>query len=324
MIPTGGCALRNLLAGEDPVGTATPFDHLFLLQIPPPWERIAAATPGVPREVREALAEAAARGLTAHALLVDGGETPPEGGLRLLHFARPAGAAKRYVRASYTTPADAVATTMAGIVRGEGATPAGVAREAAERPVRDLLVCTHGERDDCCGRYGEAAYRYLRDRHAGPALHVWRVSHFGGHRFAPTLVDLPDGRCWGRLSEEACDAIVRRSGDPRELASCYRGWHALPAAAQVPERDLFFAHGWSWREAEVEAVVEETSDAGSLEVALRYRRSDGPFERATARLAPVSGVAVQASCGAEEHPRPRYATRWTEAPSPSPSDASTA
>ena len=32
-------------------------------------------------------------------------------------------------------------------------------------------------------------------------IRVWQSSHFGGHQFAPTLIDLPTGRLWGHLED---------------------------------------------------------------------------------------------------------------------------
>ena len=59
-----------------------------------------------------------------------------------------------------------------------------------------IWVCTHGKRDRCCAKYGRALYDALSplapDR-------VWQTSHLGGHRFAPTLVTLPDGLCYGHV-----------------------------------------------------------------------------------------------------------------------------
>lgn len=313
MIPTGGCALANLLADADPIGSATSFDHLFLLQVPPPWNRIALTGPNVPPGVREALVPAAQAGLRAYALLVDGGAEPLDGEVRILHYARGAGPARSLARGAYAAAPERVAAAIEALARD--ATPDGV-RVLAESPARELLVCTHGERDDCCGRFGEAAFAYLRRRHAGPLLSVWRASHFGGHRFAPTLIDLPDGRCWGRLSQEACDALVRRSGAPGDLAACYRGWCALPPEAQVGERDLFFAAGWSWLSAEVASEVRDADGAGTKTVRLTYRQEGGPAGSRLARVTPIGEAVAPASCGADESRFVRYRCSWERAASP--------
>ena len=57
-----------------------------------------------------------------------------------------------------------------------------------EAGARDILVCTHGARDACCGKFGYGFYVEMRGLAAvrGDGVRVWRTSHLGGHRFAPT------------------------------------------------------------------------------------------------------------------------------------------
>jgi hypothetical protein len=69
-----------------------------------------------------------------------------------------------------------------------------------------VLVCTNGRRDVCCARNGrEAVEQLTRDER----LEVWESSHLGGHRFSPTVLQLPDGWLFGgpeaaSLSTAAC------------------------------------------------------------------------------------------------------------------------
>ena len=56
------------------------------------------------------------------------------------------------------------------------------------------MVCTHGNIDAACARFGYPIYQQLRQNYATQSLRVWRCSHFGGHQFAPTLIDFPSGR----------------------------------------------------------------------------------------------------------------------------------
>jgi hypothetical protein len=64
-----------------------------------------------------------------------------------------------------------------------------------------FLICTHGERDPCCGLRGRA----LAVAVAGPD--VFASSHLGGHRYAPTALVLPTGYTYGRLDPAAAAAI---------------------------------------------------------------------------------------------------------------------
>jgi hypothetical protein len=69
-----------------------------------------------------------------------------------------------------------------------------------------LLVCTNGRRDVCCAVNGRDAAARLRleGRHE-----VWESTHLGGHRFSPTVLQLPDGWLFGgpgavSISTDAC------------------------------------------------------------------------------------------------------------------------
>lgn len=324
MIPTRGCALANLIAGEDPIGSATPFDQLFLLQVPPPWERIALDTPRVPAGVRQALVPALQAKQRAYALLVDGDAPLEDGIVRVLFYRRPREPIATYLRSEHRGARDDVAELIAtlseralegrddgfereaGLARDAGSARAAVAAASGgERPRRDLLVCTHGERDGCCGTFGEAAYRHLK-RTIDPAVaRVWRVSHFGGHRFAPTLLDLPDGRIWGKLDADALAGIASRSPAMAGHRDHYRGWCALPPAAQIVERELFAERGWRWRDASVEVDMIET--AGASRVRLRAQLPDAEEDvsvEADVREGPP--VVVPLSCGADESVAPQY------------------
>lgn len=62
-----------------------------------------------------------------------------------------------------------------------------------------FLVCTNGKRDRCCAKWGLPIYRAMVD-YAGEQ--VWQTTHTGGHRFAATLVCLPEGICYGWIDSE--------------------------------------------------------------------------------------------------------------------------
>lgn len=90
-------------------------------------------------------------------------------------------------------------------------------------------------------------YRHLRDTYADEHLRIWRVSHFGGHVFAPTLIDMPTGHFWAYIGEAQAAQIVPRQGDVASLRDHYRGWAGVPAGfAQAAERELWQRAGWAW------------------------------------------------------------------------------
>ena len=56
------------------------------------------------------------------------------------------------------------------------------------------LVCTNGQRDVCCARFGLPLYEQLRMTYG---TRIWQTTHLGGHRFAPNLLCLPSGHVYG-------------------------------------------------------------------------------------------------------------------------------
>lgn len=93
---------------------------------------------------------------------------------------------------------------------------------------RLLLVCTNARRDTCCALRGRPAVADLSARFPG---RVWESAHLGGHRFAPTVLSLPDGFVYGGPDAAGL-------GGP----AC-RGRSALPAPAQAAELAVLEAAG---------------------------------------------------------------------------------
>ncbi len=140
-------------------------------------------------------------------------------------------------------------------------------------PGRHLFVCTHGRRDRCCGRYGYPFYQqaqsWLQTLGLQSTVHLWQVSHIGGHRFAPTLVDLPEGRYYGALTMEDWLALLLHRGSLDRLTRVYRGWSLLPEPAQIVERSLWQHQGWRWMDQPVRFQVQPslcTKDTWDVQV----------------------------------------------------------
>ena len=112
---------------------------------------------------------------------------------------------------------------------------------------RDILVCTHGTVDAACAKFGYPLYRFMRDSLSDGRLRVWRVTHFGGHVFAPTFIDMPTGHYWAYVENQQARQIIQRQGDVGALLGTYRGWAGLDGGfAQALERQLWQEHGWDW------------------------------------------------------------------------------
>ncbi|MDH6290362.1 sucrase ferredoxin [Rhodococcus sp. NM-2] len=107
-------------------------------------------------------------------------------------------------------------------------------------PVTDpvVLVCAHGKRDQCCAVLGRPVAAGLAAEF-GDA--VWECSHTGGHRFAPSLILLPTGYTYGRLSTQESVDAVRAAARGEVYPTGLRGrscWDAPGQVAELAVRDL--------------------------------------------------------------------------------------
>ncbi|HTO00463.1 MAG TPA: sucrase ferredoxin [Microthrixaceae bacterium] len=144
--------------------------------------------------------------------------------------------------------ADEVATSASASAEGRG-------------PV-ELFVCTHGQRDICCGGSGTVLHTQLVDlldleadmpagaRASGYELSVRRVSHTGGHRFAPTALTFPDGYAWSHLDARLALGVARRSIEVSEVMGHVRGSTLFKGGpAQMADRYGLGVVGWDWLDA---------------------------------------------------------------------------
>lgn len=255
------CSAHAGASREDPIGTARPFDRYLMLELPLPWPPGMGTpvweTDRVPGALRAALRTATRRtaecGLTmkTFAAAPDPEYSVP-GLMRIIRFDRKPGAACPLDRVEHHIPVGQAPELVDALFPNdptrETSALSAFTRYRDTTAYRDLAVCTHASVDACCGTKGYPLYRQLREAHGSKdSLRVWRISSFGGHRFAPTLVDLPEARYWGNLTADRMTQLVERSGNPAELMDLYRGWACLrDPGEQVLERELFCSYGWDW------------------------------------------------------------------------------
>lgn len=169
-----------------------------------------------------------------------------DGKVRVFHYFRPQKMFANYEKAEYWVEKERLTELVRAIVlEPEKLTHFYSDRQDGSQ-VREILVCTHTQYDTACGRYGTPLYQKLRKHYADDNLRIWHTSHFGGHKFAPTLIDFPSGRFWGHLKPELLDSLVYQQGDLESLKYCYRGWSGLSRFAQIAEREVWLQEGWQW------------------------------------------------------------------------------
>lgn len=245
------CSVVSKANGEDPIGSAMPCDRFLAIELPLPWLEQHIKEHPIARPVLETiqlLKEEQGISVRLLAIAPDREYSHPAA-TRVLYYERPANLFAKYAKQEFILPSDRVASLVTALL----AQPEQISQFESYRqdtnPIRELAICTHGNVDVACARFGYPIYKKLRTEYAQISegkLRVWRCSHFGGHRFAPTLVDLPQGRYWGHLEIDQLDGLVQHRGAVNELRPFYRGWAGLKPFEQMVEREIWMREGWDW------------------------------------------------------------------------------
>ena len=215
-------------ACADPMaGTSDGVDVWLLLEYRPAWRAKALAAselaPPTKRWLEATVAALAQRGLKARPQFVRQPEIDRDD-VRLLVAVD--GAMWEFAGAGYDflqglDVASAVHSGTLGDLPG--------ARRVSEP---HYFVCTNGQRDLCCARFGLPVYTGLRQTVAERA---WQVTHLGGHRFAPNVLVLPAGLLYGRINpDELADFVAAVESDDVAFAHL-RGRSRYPKHVQAAE-----------------------------------------------------------------------------------------
>lgn len=274
------CATFAGSIGLDPGGTAIAADAVIVIEVPLPW----------PKPV---FAHADLDGLMSMMALSIGptrvlAAVPHDANDRRVLVWRRTGST---ATASIHRPAERVAFVQgltdsdAALVDGEPTDPNAV------------LICTQGSHDVCCGADGVVVAGALE-----AADHqVFRVSHTGGHRFAPTAMTLPAGRMWAYMTADELAAVANDPGAASQHAAKCRGWWgAATGPAQIAERSV-----WERTPTPTAATV-EVDEIGDGTWRCTVGTDDGPWVVQIAVGREVPTIACRAAGGLPAKPAREY------------------
>jgi hypothetical protein len=246
------CSAASLYRGDPQAGTAPVASRWLLVEHQGPWAKQPMETEpllgplGV--EVDKRAASFGGRVL----LVRRPGRRPP--GAEEHHWYAVDTVRRTSVRGTWRTAAD-----LLDAARSLGAALSD-SQDDAEPMV---LVCTHGIRDACCAVKGRPIVNSLA--RAFPDQ-VWECTHLGGHRFAGTLLSLPDGACFGRLDPHQAVAVVTAHQQGRTDAAHLRGTTRWEPAVQAALVAALAAHGPASADDVLPGVVEVDGNHTMVEV----------------------------------------------------------
>ena len=274
------CSRESVDRGMDIIGFASK-DFLVAVEIAAPWPRNILAAKDCPVALVTMTREWAKSGRRFAAY----GVVPPvelqKPGWRWVLLVRRHDFG--FVRHAFHVPQDRVDSFLGQVMREPDRCSELYDWSVQLEPV-DVLLCTHEDRDRCCGKFGRELLNDISER-AIQGVNFWQCSHIGGHMYAPTAITLPDLRCWGYLDVDTLSAILARRSFA-EVVRCYRGWGFLDSVPeQIAERDLLIRYGWDWLEqisAHLPLSCEKKKDGSFVIVALAENSQHHRWEIALA------------------------------------------
>ena len=128
-----------------------------------------------------------------------------------------------------------------------------------------VLCCTHGVKDKCCAKFGNASFKALDEAATAydGAFEIWQSTHLGGCRLASAALVFPDMHKYGRIEAEHVEGLLASERENRPYLPCYRGDGALPPAQQIADieaRRQLNDRGEHPRRVEVLSEQRETDD----------------------------------------------------------------
>lgn len=278
------CSLDSLEANEEMYGTATTVETWLVLEYNGRWSGDAFRDSKIPEAVQAAIKRYL--------------ETLPNSRLQLVKKQEPGGdGIKLFIARSREKDPVLSEITLGGYDDLLDQDIDSIIKDRSSElrePV--FLICTNGEHDKCCGKFGMPVYQEAA--RGAYSQNTWQSVHLGGHRFASTLVCLPHGIYYGRVREGArAEKIFDEYRNGRIELESYRGRSCYSAPIQAAEYFLrketgvreisaFYLRNAKEKDEEIRAEFMSDPDEkifevrlGRLDKALKIFKSCGDEER---------------------------------------------
>ncbi|MDY6781194.1 MAG: sucrase ferredoxin [Cyanobacteriota bacterium] len=295
------CAKASRESGEEIIGSAPGHQTYILIECPQPWAAKEFESRALPPNLRELIERIKKSRASVRFLLIHSRDRVDEELKRVIVYRKKEGFSDGYHKRKFVVAnLEEIAPKLEKYLAGDRDET-----EWVEPLTQEILVCTHGSHDKCCARYGYPFYRQARQIVSElemKKVRVWEASHIGGHRFAPTLLSLPEGRYYGALDADAFRTIIQRAGKMDCMRKVYRGWGLFPMHVQVLERELMLRHGWDWFSYKIDyKILQQKSDRSFTRVELSCQKPNGEVLVYQSDIVPdkSKSLILRGSCGSD-------------------------
>ncbi len=307
------CSVRSRHNLEDPIGSAPGHTRYIFVEVPLPWSHNVEQSAHFPAGLNETLKHCTDQGCKFRLqAFCSESQSTSSGFTRVFDMRLTEQPRARYDKLEFVVANDRLNELVQVLLIDESRLPE--FKEFAQpstASAREIFVCTHGSHDQCCGKFGYTIYKEIEHQYTSSLenpIRVWRTSHIGGHRHAPTLIDFPEGRYWGQITVEVLDHVLLHKGDFSDIAGKYRGLAGIDAFSQVAERELFIREGWAWIDYHKQAIVLRRAN-DEARVRWEYKSQDGTRTGEYEVDVYISGTVVSSGCGSESSEIAQYSIR---------------
>lgn len=177
-----------------------------------------------------------------------------------------------------------------------------------------LFCCTHGKRDRCCAKFGQAAVYELHRQAARKniELDLWECTHINADRFAVNAIVFPQGYMYGGVRVGHIAELLDNLIEGHPFPPCFRGQLGLDTLEQITQA---FGHAYRYENNVANAaIVIESIEQTSMEECKAYLRIENkqtkvPFLRFKLTLSRKEFVSY-IDCNAVDANRKKLVSRW--------------
>lgn len=240
------CSVETRKSRQDLIASIEYRPHHLLVEFPEPWEHTYSLSPHYPEKLAVTLQSLAKK---QHVVTVNGfapdSVYSQKDRTRVFYLRA---LSSSYQKLEFLFPSQNLADRVEKLVLSNDPGSEFEEFKVDELGSRDYFICAHFNRDRCCGIFGRALYEKMREAEflKNSGLRLFKCTHIGGHRFAPTMFEIPSMTFWGYLDETSMRNIMSRE-NISSAVDHYRGGSGLMSPYfQVAEREVLRRVGWDW------------------------------------------------------------------------------